>query len=102
MSQFVNLPTEGIAHSFIIDQQLMISFIKHTLKICRFSFGIYTSDWTPDPCFVKDHTTWMTNNSAQINASYSIMEELYRLNSSINCPTPAQSKGLAEFHYIRH
>jgi len=43
----------------------------------------------------------MTNDAAEMNASHSIMEELYRSNSSMKCLTPAQPKGLSEFNYIR-
>ena len=52
-------------------------------------------------CYVQDHTTWMTNDSAEMNASHSIIEELYGSDSSMKCLRPAQPKGLSEFNYIR-
>ena len=68
----------------------------------RFNFATYESSRVPDPCFVRDHTTWMTASiSAQMTVSHSITEEFYRFNSSSKCPTPAKPKGLSEFNYIR-
>ena len=52
----------------------------------------------PTPYYVQDNTTWMTFDSAEIKESHSIMEELYRPNSSMKCQTPAQSEGLSEFN----
>ena len=72
-----------------------------SLQNIRFRFGTYEDDWIPDPCFVQDHTTWMTSIPAQINASHSIIEELYRPDSNLKCQTPAPSKSLSEFNYVR-
>ena len=49
----------------------------------------YTSDWSPDPCYVRDHTNWMTvDPDRQIKSCHSAVEEFYRFNSSAKCLKP--------------
>ena len=52
--------------------------------------------WNPDVCFVRNHTTWMTSNSAQILSSHLAMEEFYRLHLNANCSRSAFNRWITQ------
>ena len=66
--------------------------------VLRFRLGvrIMMKTWNPDVCFVRNHTTWMTSNSAQILSSHLAMEEYYRLHLNANCSESAFNRWITQ------
>ena len=71
----------------------------------RFNFATYESSRVPDPCFVRDHTTWMTASiSAQMTVSHTITEEfivLIPVRNVLHLPNPKVFPSLIIFVYLQ-
>ena len=56
--------------------------------------------WIPHPCFLRDYTTWSTDDSLQMNASHWAIEEFY--NNSTNKFKNRKNKNKCQKHQLKN